>query len=111
MLQVKDILPDDELLAQLAEEATELAQAAMKLRRAITGVNWTPKSIEECRLALIEEHSDLCCVFEQLQWNDKAEREIIKNQKRGRWLKRLLEHPHPLHKNYLKRNEETDEHL
>lgn len=39
MTEISDILPKEELLCQLAEECTELAQAALKLRRAITGVN------------------------------------------------------------------------
>ena len=33
---VLDYLPREEILAQLAEEASELAQAALKLRRALT---------------------------------------------------------------------------
>ncbi len=35
--KISDILPDTEILAQLAEEASELAQAALKLRRALDG--------------------------------------------------------------------------
>jgi hypothetical protein len=31
--KISDILPKTEILAQLAEEASELAQAALKLRR------------------------------------------------------------------------------
>ena len=46
--KVSDILPETEILAQLAEEASELAQAALKLRRALDGTNPTPKDIEEC---------------------------------------------------------------
>lgn len=38
---VSDILPKTEILAQLAEEASELAQAALKLRRAIGRPAWT----------------------------------------------------------------------
>lgn len=33
--KISDILPKTEILAQLAEEASELAQAALKLRRAL----------------------------------------------------------------------------
>lgn len=36
-------LPKAEILAQLAEETSELAQAALKLRRAIDKENPTPK--------------------------------------------------------------------
>lgn len=45
--KVSDILPKTEILAQLAEEASELAQAALKLRRALDGTNPTPKNVEE----------------------------------------------------------------
>lgn len=41
--KVSDILPKTEILAQVAEEASELAQAALKLRRALDGTNPTPK--------------------------------------------------------------------
>ena len=33
MDKIRDYLPDAEILAQLAEEAAELSQAALKLRR------------------------------------------------------------------------------
>lgn len=39
--KVSDILPKTEILAQLAEEASELAQAALKLRRATGRLVWT----------------------------------------------------------------------
>lgn len=42
---VLDYLPREEILAQLAEEASELAQAALKLRRALNGTNPTPKAL------------------------------------------------------------------
>jgi hypothetical protein len=98
--KVSDILPKTEILAQLAEEASELAQAALKLRRALDGTNPTPKSVAECEANLIEEFSDisnavtaLCdawfgdnldseCEF----WD--AEREI-EDAKYKRWLSRL----------------------
>ena len=41
--KISDILPKTEILAQLAEEASELAQAALKLRRALGRVNKTKK--------------------------------------------------------------------
>lgn len=44
--KVSDILPKTEILAQLAEEASELAQAALKMRRALDGTNPTPKRVE-----------------------------------------------------------------
>lgn len=39
-------LSKEEILCQIAEEASELAQAALKLRRAITGLNPTPLSVD-----------------------------------------------------------------
>lgn len=46
--KVSEILPPTEILAQMAEEHSECAQAALKLRRALDGTNPTPKTIEEC---------------------------------------------------------------
>lgn len=56
---VLDYLPREEILAQLAEEASELAQAALKLRRALDGTNPTPKSVAECEENLLEEWADV----------------------------------------------------
>lgn len=58
-MEIRDLLPETELLSQLAEEAAELAQAALKLRRALDGTNPTPKSVSECREALREEYTDV----------------------------------------------------
>lgn len=44
---VFNLLPEEELLAQLAEECSEAAKAALKLRRARDGVNPTPVSEEK----------------------------------------------------------------
>lgn len=41
-------VPMEEQLLQLAEECAELSQAALKLRRAMTGTNPTPRSAKEC---------------------------------------------------------------
>ena len=57
--KVSDILPKTEILAQLAEEASELEQAALKLRRALDGTNPTPKDVEECEMNLLEELADI----------------------------------------------------
>lgn len=79
-------LPDAEILAQLAEEASELAQAALKLRRAITGLNPTPVTAKEAEAAVIEEVSDvlLCC-----QLLDIDASHSIMAQKKERWRARL----------------------
>lgn len=53
---VYDLLPEDELLAQLAEECTETAKAALKLRRANelkhTGTVMEPKNMADALIAL-----------------------------------------------------------
>lgn len=100
--KVSDILPKTEILAQLAEEASEFAQAALKLRRALDGTNPTPKSVAECEANLIEEFADtsnaVTALFdawfgddldsESEFWNAKYE---IEDAKYKRWLSRLEE--------------------
>lgn len=91
--KVSDILPETEILAQLAEEASELAQAALKLRRALDGTNPTPKSIEECRKAFEEEYADIVvCMVALGVLDDKKTYErirIVASEKYYRWLHRL----------------------
>ena len=98
--KVSDILPKTEILAQLAEEASELAQATLKLRRALDGTNPTPKSVAECEANLMEKFADisnavdvLCDAWfgddldsEREFWNAKYE---IEEAKYKRWLSRL----------------------
>ena len=61
---VYDMLPEEEILAQMAEECSEAAQAALKLRRARSGVNPTPTSEKEAFENLVEELADvyLCAI-------------------------------------------------
>ena len=56
---VFNLLPEEELLAQLAEECSEAAKAALKLRRVRDGVNPTPISEEEAFSNLVEELADI----------------------------------------------------
>ena len=56
---VFNLLPEEELLAQLAEECSEAAKAALKLRRARDGVNPTPVSEEEAFSNFVEELADI----------------------------------------------------
>lgn len=57
--KVSEILPPTEILAQMSEEFSEGAQAALKLRCALDGTNPTPKTIEECWENLKEEFGDV----------------------------------------------------
>ena len=92
--KVSDILPKTEILAQLAEEASELAQAALKLRRAMDGTNPTPKNVAECEADLIEEWADVDLSLRVALGTDylykyRTEVEGIELKKLDRWLSRL----------------------
>ena len=80
-------------LEQLAEECSELAQAALKTARKYRGENPTPKTIDECYDALQEEIADvMLCVDE---WFDYRETDFymgvaaIRREKYERWERRL----------------------
>ena len=93
--KISDYLPQTEILAQLAEEASELSQAALKLRRAMDGTNPTPKSVEECRESLCEEYADVFVCMNALMENDfdkfATETSMLVGEKNERWLNRLRE--------------------
>lgn len=88
--KIKLHIPQDELLAQLAEECAELSQAALKLRRALTGINPTPVTADEARWNLVEEVADVYNVLGLLlDAEDNAEIYSIIRRKKARWLNRL----------------------
>lgn len=85
-------LPETELFAQLAEEAAELAQAALKYRRIIDGRNKTPVTNIEAINGLVEELADVQLCIEILGFTHEtiqATVSKIKEQKLSRWAKRL----------------------
>ena len=119
-MEIKKHLPEEELLLQLAEECSELAyaveelreagegaikretldklskaanllsKAALKQRRAITGINPTPITAEAAREKLIEEAADVYCVLGLLlSAEDHLEIYKIIEKKKERWLNRL----------------------
>lgn len=92
MQYIIDCIPTEELLAQLAEEASELAQAALKLRRTYSDVNPTPVPKEDAVKNLLEEIADVSLVINMLGFNtDRNEvicREIMA-KKTDRWADRL----------------------
>lgn len=94
MKKINDYLTTPDLLCQLAEEASELAQAALKLKRAMEGTNPTPKSVEVCVANMDEEIADVSLLILLLGYN-QPEHVItqvrIAEQKEERWLKRLEE--------------------
>lgn len=105
---VYDLLPEDELLTQLAEECSEAAKAALKLRRVRNGANPTPVSEEEAFGNLVEELADiyLCsivlfggelddddpCNMCDDVWDNMVE---IMEQKLARWKYRLMKKEAP----------------
>ena len=84
--KIKGRLGEAEVLAQLAEECAELAQAALKLRRALDGKNPTPNTEEERRRALLEEYTDVihCALVLDLEMDLDQIR-----KKTERWMRRL----------------------
>lgn len=89
-VKIKQLLPEEELLCQLAEECGELAQAALKYRRAMTGVNPTPVTPEEARRKLVEEAADVyCCLNLLLDGMDHMDIWNITKRKKERWVGRL----------------------
>lgn len=60
--KIRESLSEAALYEQLAEECTELAQAALKKARKLRDENYTPKSMDEIDLNLLEELSDVWLV-------------------------------------------------
>lgn len=88
-LRVTDFLPQDELLLQLAEEAAELSQAAMKLRRVMDGRNPTPVGYQMAVKNLNEEMADVLLCADQISSLDDEQIAMTKKSKMARWLDRL----------------------
>ena len=84
-----DFLTQDELLVGLAEEACELAQAALKLRRVLNGKNPTPVNAQDALLAFDEEVADVELYLEQVALKDCDRIRDIRNRKLARWIERL----------------------
>ena len=87
---ITERIPVCELLAGLAEEAAELAQAALKLRRCYDGTNPTPADPDRQYECLLEEIGDVELYIDQLSIN----RTVINDYKAAkleRWKRRLKE--------------------
>ena len=89
-MEIKDLVDQKTLLLGLAEEASELAQAALKLHRVMDGKSPTPLTLPEAVKALQEEIADVDLYEEELltnhDWDCVYE---IKKGKHTRWLERL----------------------
>lgn len=86
--RIADELGSAELLAQLAEEASELSQAEQKLRRVLDGRNPIPATEASAISHLQEEFTDvlLCAVTVGI---DKTEVELFIRAKSARWSARV----------------------
>lgn len=89
---VKENVDFKERLVQLAEEATELAKAALKYRRTLDDENPTPVSKDEAFKNLVEEIDDvgLCLEALALVWRIEFN-SLRREQKLKRWVKRIKE--------------------
>ena len=86
-------LGEPALLEQLAEECSELSQAALKLARFERGENPTPKAKIDCEAALMEEIADvhLCLGVISSHFECQNKLDDIEISKRERWAQRILE--------------------
>lgn len=85
---IKKEIPVTELLVGLAEEASELAQAALKLRRVFDKTNPTPAKEEEAIEHLWEEIADVKLYVSMLDVNPREISRIM-SEKQKRWESRL----------------------
>ena len=92
MQYIIDSIPTKELLAQLAEEASELCHAALKLRRVYDDINPTPVPKEDALKNLYEEIADVWLLIQILGLDEDAHVEQyqeIMTRKVDRWAHRL----------------------
>lgn len=82
---LQEHLTEAEKWGQLAEEAAELSQAALKMQRLYLGLNLPRADREACEAAVLEEHADVAVCFKVLGWNDKAVRAPLMATKLNRW--------------------------
>lgn len=84
-------LGEPALLEQLAEECSELAQAALKLARKERGENPTPKTEEECVENLLEELGDVNLCMSVVEANRGIHIRCLSVDKKARWAQRIQE--------------------
>ena len=87
----------EDILCQIAEEAAELSKAALKLRRAITGTNPTPVTVEKTAGNLVEEYGDTVVAMTAYYMKhgaiDEKVADILEQSypKYNRWAQRIKE--------------------
>ena len=88
MYKIEDMLDKPVLFEQLAEEAVELAHAALKYARALRGENPIRMTDDEAFSKITEEYTDVIQCARILGIGTDEEQIIAKNQ---RWIKSMLE--------------------
>lgn len=89
---VRSVVPVEKQWMQLAEEASELAQAALKVCRTLDDTNPTPVSFEEAMEKVHEEIADVRLALEVLDIGGtkyRGEHALIMVKKLHRWIERL----------------------
>ena len=86
--EIRERVKLEEMLTGLAEESAELAQAALKYRRALFQTSYTPVGKDEAYERLCEEIADVLLYVDVLDVNIHRVAEI-ENEKEARWLERL----------------------
>lgn len=88
IFRIREEVPADDIYKNLAEEACELAQAALKMCRVESKTNPTPVTVEEARAKLIEEFTDVLNIAKVLALTPNWS---IGEAKLKRWCRRLDE--------------------
>ena len=83
---IRDHISEAAMYEQLAEECTELAQAALKMARKLRGENPTPRTKQSILLNVVEEISDVDNCLYILGLEPKEDVKLYKN---WRWARRL----------------------
>lgn len=89
-MRLSEMIGSPAMLELLAEECTELAQAALKLARKYRGENPTPRTEAECLQSLEEEIADvMTCIDQMGEIVDMGTVKKVKEEKLDRWKKRM----------------------
>lgn len=89
VLFIREQLSSADQFGQVAEEAVELAHAAMKMQRILNGTNPTPVTEKEAMGKVMEEICDLYNALEVLKMDVNLRYEQIRKKKMVRWVERI----------------------
>lgn len=89
ILYIREQLSPADQFGQVAEEAVELAHAAMKMQRILNGTNPTPVTEKEAMGKVMEEICDLYNALEVLKLDVSLKYEGIRKKKMARWVERI----------------------